>query len=160
MPFASSSLFVDVFTEQSLLSQSVVNTIHPTLDFLSSSSPAYRSPSLFSPHIPVLIRSQYHFYLISSTLLDILLNFQYFIETFVVSVILSFLIPYSFVIQNIHLNVSFSKTRPNFFPCASFVASLGPVNKCRSYYSLVRFPLEHQVDYLVPNNSRHAVPVF
>ena len=88
-------------------------TTSPLL-FLSFFSPAPPSPSLSCLRIRLLETCPYHFNLLSCTFLDISL-------TFVVPLILSFLILSSLVTPLIHLNILISATS-NFFSCAFLTA--------------------------------------
>ena len=93
------------------------------------------------------------FNLLSCTFLDISL-------TFVVPLILSFLILSSLVTPLIHLNILISATS-NFFSRLCFLhsPSLGTVHHCWSYNYLVYFPLDSQTYSLVAQNPRYPLPV-
>ena len=92
----------------------------------------------------------YHFNLLSYTFLDIS-------PTFVVPVILSFLILSSLVTPLIHLNILISATSNFFF---LHCPSLGTVHHCWSYNCLGYFPLDSQTYSSVAQNPRYPFPVF
>ena len=121
-------------------------------------------PLLFSPGTSTTITitllptysssllNTYHFNILSCTFLEIS-------PTFVVPVILSFLILSSLVTHFIHLNILISAAS-NFFSCAFSNAHLGTVRHCWSYNCLVYFPLDSQTYSSVAQNPRYPLLVF
>ena len=115
----------------------------PLLLFAGISIPNTLFPTYSSS---LLETCPYHFNLLSCTFLDIS-------PTFVVPLILSFLILSILVTPLIHLNILISATS-NFFSCAFFTAHVS------APYIIVYFPFDSQTYSSVAQNPRYPLPVF
>ena len=120
------------------------------------------SPLYFNFHRPpshVLFLSSHH---MPIPLQPYFLNFLSDFPTFVVPLILSFLILSSCVTPHIHriCSIVISATS-NLFPCAFFnAACLCHVHRCRSYHCPVHLPLDLHVHFSVWYNTPYTLIQF